>query len=700
MDEVSAEGEAMASKMEGVGKKLRTVGLALTGIGIAGMLAMKSLVTKAAEIESAFANVNTMLAAGQDAYKLYNDGIDNLITSIPVAGGKVEALAGLYQVLSAGVEGGASAMLVLEESMKAAKAGVSSTAVAVDAITTILNAYQVPAEQASEISDILFATVKSGKTTFDELAHAIGPVVAIGAQVGVSFAETAATLATLTKAGIATDLAATSLRSTMVAFLKPSDAMKASVAEMGYASAAAMLEAEGLQGSIKILTGAVDGDAAAIAELFPEIRSLTAVMPLIGEMASVAAEDLETMENAIGAAGDAYAKQADTINSKTEILSARMEIAKEAIADGAAPAMLKAKEAGVKLAEALARANEKTGGAIGMIMVYGSKVAAAVGPLIALIGQVMIYRAAKAAANAATNAGTVSMNVSKVSMLAHAIATKVVAAAQWIWNAALYACPLVWIIALIIALIAIIVLLVKYWDKISKAVGNFAKGVKEKLGALWSWMKEGWNKMKSAAMGAWNGLKNIAGSAAKGMKRAIETRLKMAKWFADKGKEWGDKLKDGITSIGEKMKGWFSDQFEKWLDINKKLFDIGRKLMEALREGILSMGDKIKEACEWIADGIKDFFGGSLPETGPLKHIVEMGEDLMGGYTRGMVRGAALTKSDLASALGGLAAGGGATNFSATLNVPMTGTLDDGQLHMLYRRLEQLELSKARRATP
>ena len=50
------------------------------------------------------------------------------------------------------------------------------------------------------------------------------------------------------------------------------------------------------------------------------------------------------------------------------------------------------------------------------------------------------------------------------------IATKAVAAATWLWNAALWANPLVWVVAGIIALIAVIVLAVKHWDKITAAV--------------------------------------------------------------------------------------------------------------------------------------------------------------------------------------------------------------------------------------
>jgi len=43
-------------------------------------------------------------------------------------------------------------------------------------------------------------------------------------------------------------------------------------------------------------------------------------------------------------------------------------------------------------------------------------------------------------------------------------------AATWLWNASLYGCPVVWIIAAIIAIGAAIYFLIEYWDEISEAV--------------------------------------------------------------------------------------------------------------------------------------------------------------------------------------------------------------------------------------
>lgn len=265
-------------------------------------------------------------------------------------------------------------------------------------------------------------------------------------------------------------------------------------------------------------------------------------------------------------------------------------------------------------------------------------------------------------------AGVSSFNIAqKLS----AISTKLITAATWLWNAALYANPLVWIIALIIAVIAVGVLLIKNWDKVKGAVGAFAKGAKEKLGEFGSFMKDSAKKWVKMHVAAFNKLKD-------GAKKAWE----------------------GIKKGGETIKNWLKDKFSKWFDMKKKMFEMGKALMQKLKEGMEAMKKKLKETAGNIADSIKDFFGGSLPEVGPLRHIVEYGEDLMRGYGRGMVRGASLTRADLAAVMSGAGGTTRTTSFNTTLNVPMMGSFDDGQLDRLYRRLEQLELSKARRATP
>jgi len=70
-------------------------------------------------------------------------------------------------------------------------------------------------------------------------------------------------------------------------------------------------------------------------------------------------------------------------------------------------------------------------------------------------------------------------------------------------------------------------------------------------------------------------------------------------------------LKDWMIKAGENLVKWFLEGFEKakeWA------------------------ADQIKNFTDWIAS----FFGGSLPERGPLRNIVEYGKELAHAFSMGI----------------------------------------------------------------
>ena len=86
----------------------------------------------------------------------------------------------------------------------------------VDTVTKVLvasiKAYGKSVEDARHISDIMFATVKFGVVTFEQLSNELGKVLPFAAQAGISFEELGAAIATLTVAGVQVDVATTALK--------------------------------------------------------------------------------------------------------------------------------------------------------------------------------------------------------------------------------------------------------------------------------------------------------------------------------------------------------------------------------------------------------------------------------------------------------------------------------------------------------
>ena len=241
-----------------------------------GMLAVGAAFIKgavdAAKFEKALANVSTML--DKTTMPIMKDFEKGILAMSEAYGESTDALAkGLYDILSASVPA-SQALKVLEVSAKAAKAGLTNTGVAADAITTLMNSFGDATKDANYYADIMFATVKFGKTTFGELAPVIGNVAKLMQVAGGTAEDMAGMLAIMTRNGIKTRVAVTSLRGVVNALIKPSAAL---IAELGGMT----VKADGFR-AVMDKVGSLS--AVDLAELFPNVRALTGVV--------VAAKDL------------------------------------------------------------------------------------------------------------------------------------------------------------------------------------------------------------------------------------------------------------------------------------------------------------------------------------------------------------------------------------------------------------------------
>ena len=91
--------------------------------------------------------------------------------------------------------------------------------------------------------------------------------------------------------------------------------MSAALEDIGYYSGSAFLEAEGLSGALNLLQEETHGDAAAMAELLPNIRALRGAMALTGTGGKEFTKILGEMESATGATDEAFQKQEKTFET-------------------------------------------------------------------------------------------------------------------------------------------------------------------------------------------------------------------------------------------------------------------------------------------------------------------------------------------------------------------------------------------------
>ena len=175
---------------------------AVTAVAVAG-------VREAAQFESSIAKIEGLVGVGGEA-------LDKLAASARELGpefGKSanEAADALFFITSAGLRG-EGAINVLEASLKGAAIGLGDTKTIADLATSAVNAYGESNLDGAQAVDVLTEAVRLGKLEPAELAGAMGQVLPLASNLGVSFDQVGAALAGMSKTGTDASTASTQLR--------------------------------------------------------------------------------------------------------------------------------------------------------------------------------------------------------------------------------------------------------------------------------------------------------------------------------------------------------------------------------------------------------------------------------------------------------------------------------------------------------
>jgi len=315
-------GMKMSAEMQGlmIGMAINPFTIAIGGAALftAGV---KKTIEVASEFEKEWANVTTLLhMSAQDM----NEFRRELMLTNPELGKITELSKAMYQALSASVKPAESVESVGHAAMFA-KAALTSQFDSIDVGTTVINAYGMEIDRLSNVYDVLFKTIELGKTTGEELAGTFGRVIPVAAALNVPLEDLAAVTATLTRGGLSTDEAITSLRQTLAQFLSPSKQAKDLAAELGVELSAEAIQAKGLAKALADLAAKSQNNSEAIGVFFENIRALIGVLALTGAQADDLAEIQEKLKNSSGSVRIAFEKQTDTLRSQLEILGAVIE---------------------------------------------------------------------------------------------------------------------------------------------------------------------------------------------------------------------------------------------------------------------------------------------------------------------------------------------------------------------------------------
>lgn len=279
---------------------------ALTGVQL-GISAVSQSIQAAGRaivnFEAGLANINTLGIRSTDTQQRLRA---ELLQLPAVLGTSTELATGLYEVLSSGIAP-TQAVRFLGEAAMLAQAGLAQLDTSTVALTKTMAAYNLPAEQAGRVSDILFKTVEIGQGSLQQFAGALPQVTQLAASMGVSLEDTANAMATLSQTFRNADTAATGFRSLLQQLLQNSDQFLA----LGI-NIRQVIGEQGLVGAVRVLQQVSQGSSERLRTFVNDIEGFNAALALTGPQFNTLIQNQQKFQQASGSVAEALRQQSMT----------------------------------------------------------------------------------------------------------------------------------------------------------------------------------------------------------------------------------------------------------------------------------------------------------------------------------------------------------------------------------------------------
>lgn len=295
-------------------------------------------VTTAADAETSFAKVQTLLSSGTDVNAFFESvRKGSREAGVPLA----EFTEALYQSLSASVAQG-SAVKFTTEAAKLARGGYTDLTTAVDVLTTIQNAYGLSASQTTKIADRLITTQNLGKVNVAQLAAVMGRSIPVAKSYNVSLETLFASYAALTKNGNKADETTTLLNATFNELGKyGTKAATILKAQTGKSFSELMASGVALTDVLGILQDAASRAGLSLSDLFGSAEAARGGK-LILDNAQDITDAVTAMGNSVGAAAEANTTMLNTYNEQLKQLKTNWGLLMEEVGRYALPSLNKA----------------------------------------------------------------------------------------------------------------------------------------------------------------------------------------------------------------------------------------------------------------------------------------------------------------------------------------------------------------------
>ena len=312
----------LSSQVQGLGALMLTAGAA--GGAALGGLAATGL-SEFARLERGMNEVFTLMPG------ITADAMDNMTAQVEgfaIQFGTLpeEVVPALYQSLSAGVPQD-NVFDFLATANKAAVGGVTELETAVDGISSVVNAYGSDIIDATRASDLMFTTVRLGKTDFGQLSASLFNVIPTASSLGIAFEDVSAGLATITAAGTPTSVATTQMRQLFVELGDSGTGVGAIFQELtGKSFKAFIAEGNNVADALGVLQTHADASNLDLNQLFGSVEAGNAALGLTGPNAARFASSLEEMADAAGATDAAFEQMDNGIGRSMDRFNASFRV--------------------------------------------------------------------------------------------------------------------------------------------------------------------------------------------------------------------------------------------------------------------------------------------------------------------------------------------------------------------------------------
>lgn len=183
----------------------------------------------------------------------------------------------------------------------------ANTTTTVDAVTGLMNAYNISIAESPRVADLFYNIVKEGKASGAQLASSLGQVTPTAATAGVKLNELGAALAVLTKV-MPTRNAITYLNNALSKLIKPTKESRLEAEKFGIELGLEAVRAKGFANIMAEIREKTQGSQQAITKIFPDLRGMRGALQLLGAGWEDFQNQLDIFANGAGAADAAMDK--------------------------------------------------------------------------------------------------------------------------------------------------------------------------------------------------------------------------------------------------------------------------------------------------------------------------------------------------------------------------------------------------------